>query len=1396
MWNDLNILDKSRIIQLAVQNGITSLSKIQQLYDSSVQKSDDYDYVGYYNKYPNDLFTHQEGQHYTDEFKLPSHPTFSNESIYSNRQTPGGNWSRISNNNGQQWNFTPSDWQLSQKGYLPKVIDYLIVSEPQGVTLTDKYGRNPKIDGDLWGGVLPEIEVTPYYAKGGQIHIAPSKRGTFTAAAKKHGKSVQAFASQVLANKDNYSPAMVKKATFAHNAAGWKHDDGGNLTLADVQDYFWRGDREGYEKAMQQYRQQQNTPVVNRQLINNSVPPEVELPEVIVTPDSQQTNWTSEDINNSVYEKTPKIIHYNDYQGRQAMLAAQHDPLLNIAGLAVTAPLIAGNPVTGALLGTIGDAAKYGFKAMDFLYSPSKWLNPVTGNKLLSPVLGTSADALVQSAFVTEGLKGLYDQYKNGTLSNYGETAQNTLMTLPIVGPAVASTVSGIRYVTPYLQAMQRGIRNKYRLADKWINAPERLRNLSQLAETLAREQEKLSTEAQRNLLQLQQKNFIPSVNPNSSFRRLLAFDMFRRTPFYNNEASISKATSVQQVDAAFRRLRKQSPEGVHFKTTIHDNGMVTQEMAPQNIDFSKLSKDDIIRLIARRLADQGRDIYKEQKFEDFKKELSDAVDFIKTNNGWLIKDKNPITVSGGYNPNNYIETEYLIHDYNDLAKLPLQGKIKFSESSGEKAFGIFDTSTMTSRIERTKTEGATRGGELLDLPEEYVQRLKHNIDYVKQELPGFKPFGSSVGVTEAKFPHATHDIDGYMLESDWEKWYQANKHKYSIETKSGGSTYTINMFPELGEEGLIDVNIIRGNERGSITGSRALELARQYFPEQYSAAVLESSRTGKSIEECLNITPKEVFNAYDPSVKTIADQFEINATGPTKRKQIGRPYVYLSNADPDKVAEGLKIFAQAHGAKTFFPASLEELTDAKANLEILNKIGMKGDLEEIASNPQKMKNALDYWYLDKTIRMRGINPYQAPEGLEGQDILYKGTHEWLGAGNTGGSAKGAGLNSVTLGTSSEYPYQTYWQLQSSKPITGTLDDKIRQINRFLGDYDYNYTLEEKELIKQIARNHNIDISLEDFNNSEDLLNTLPAQSNDSKAILQELSDIMNIQALTRDYIYGTGRYSSINGKIPDDTFMMYSSPDAGGSSPVGIPWRNKQLSSIKVEEDSPAYSFQDYSHKIALRRPEEAYQPNPELEYLDIGLDRDTYVKPINISGLASSNYLINYAPQRRMLQREGLLKSTKEAIEKAVQEITKLREKASSLHRQSFKNSLKSEDLLWQADKIERIRETRKDNIREISMALTGISLLGGSAAIAASTAIQKSRAKDKIDTMTLEELKDFYKSKEFMSLPHSSRVYVKERIKQLSSKTKNTKSTGGPLYPFSFSKIPYIKTPVVRY
>ena len=93
--------------------------------------------------------------------------------------------------------------------------------------------RNGGMIATINGNVKNGLITTPRFKSGGSIHIDPSKRGTFTAAAKAHGKSVQGFASQVLANKDNYSSAMVKKANFARNASKWNHKAYGGRIKAD-----------------------------------------------------------------------------------------------------------------------------------------------------------------------------------------------------------------------------------------------------------------------------------------------------------------------------------------------------------------------------------------------------------------------------------------------------------------------------------------------------------------------------------------------------------------------------------------------------------------------------------------------------------------------------------------------------------------------------------------------------------------------------------------------------------------------------------------------------------------------------------------------------------------------------------------------------------------------------------------------------------------------------------------------------------------------------------------------------------------------------------------------------------------------------------------------------------
>lgn len=49
------------------------------------------------------------GQHLTDKFKKPNHPTFSKESKYSTPDMPGGEWNDLG---GGKWSFKPSSTNL------------------------------------------------------------------------------------------------------------------------------------------------------------------------------------------------------------------------------------------------------------------------------------------------------------------------------------------------------------------------------------------------------------------------------------------------------------------------------------------------------------------------------------------------------------------------------------------------------------------------------------------------------------------------------------------------------------------------------------------------------------------------------------------------------------------------------------------------------------------------------------------------------------------------------------------------------------------------------------------------------------------------------------------------------------------------------------------------------------------------------------------------------------------------------------------------------------------------------------------------------------------------------------------------------------------------------------
>ena len=86
----------------------------------------DYDMAGYVAKYGQP--DQSNGQHLTDEFKLPNHMTFSTDSIYSTPEKQGGSWTQ----EGGKWHFYASPFNLQQ--HSPKEMqDYFKRVEPDSV---------------------------------------------------------------------------------------------------------------------------------------------------------------------------------------------------------------------------------------------------------------------------------------------------------------------------------------------------------------------------------------------------------------------------------------------------------------------------------------------------------------------------------------------------------------------------------------------------------------------------------------------------------------------------------------------------------------------------------------------------------------------------------------------------------------------------------------------------------------------------------------------------------------------------------------------------------------------------------------------------------------------------------------------------------------------------------------------------------------------------------------------------------------------------------------------------------------------------------------------------------------------------------------------------------------
>lgn len=308
-------------------------------------------------------------------------------------------------------------------------------------------------------------------------------------------------------------------------------------------------------------------------------------------------------------------------------------------------------------------------------------------------------------------------------------------------------------------------------------------------------------------------------------------------------------------------------------------------------------------------------------------------------------------------------------------------------------------------------------------VPTDYKNALQHNIDYISQQIPGVKVFGSADGVINADLPHATHDIDFYITQESLQNFEKSLGRELPYKIPGLTKTYQLDG-GRYGDAGDIDLNIIATKPDGTLdfTSERSLNLFRQLYPGEYQKAYLAAKGDLNKMHH--PIKAQELLDQL--SVKnTIMDAFESS-----KDKHKSRALYYLNRGNVDQVYEALLQHGKSFAGQNMLhaPVTEQSFLDPKQNLELLKRLNLTGleNLEKIANDPKRMRNVFEYWWQNNTIVSRGTSIENMPEGLarekgiphqrDFEKYAIRNATQW--SGGIGGSGSGTGLNTVYFGDS------------------------------------------------------------------------------------------------------------------------------------------------------------------------------------------------------------------------------------------------------------------------------------------------------------------------------------------------------------------------------------------
>lgn len=438
----------------------------------------------------------------------------------------------------------------------------------------------------------------------------------------------------------------------------------------------------------------------------------------------------------------------------------------------------------------------------------------------------------------------------------------------------------------------------------------------------------------------------------------------------------------------------------------------------------------------------------------------------------------------------------------------------------------------------------------------EIAKAVGDNVQATVEALPGSKPYGSSILVSEGGVPHLSSDVDVMMIDTDLQKI--GDQYRNFGKKSDTSPAIRIEVFPQAGAHGLIDVNLIHTGPDGlaiddpDSTVKHATTIFRQFFPIEYAQEAKAATLEQRPIK--IPFTPQQLMERFDPFEKSIMDAYGSNpdANLPAD-KQRYRADVIVSFAKEealDKVASAQQKYIQSVvGEKGSIGVQFPEeaLSDYKKNMRILNLIDYPGAREIIAANPKRMQLALNDYYIHQTTHVRQVHRNQRKKGTNYKEIpittheqILPMINEWR-PDMGGGTASGWGLNNQNLGPlkfmNDPNAIQTLRQINlRNKPTTygktSDLSDPLGYVEQIRYETGQDvFTNEQLEILNKIKGNiikRKPESDLDPVPKIiKDIMHDRQFTEYEAKEFLELVNEHFGISTLIDSNIYGLGFYSS-----------------------------------------------------------------------------------------------------------------------------------------------------------------------------------------------------------------------------------------------------------------------------